>query len=108
MKLDNTINYVKYFNNKNKIFKLRNKIKNVNNQSGGSDDEQEPQLNPSDYPNKIKENDKGDNYISRKNKKGICKWVKIVKGNSPNEFFKQFPDYKKEKYNTSYFYKNIK
>ena len=60
-----------------------------------------------DFPNKIKMGNDMNNYISKKNKKGIYKWVKIVTKKSPEEYYQQFPDYTKPNFDTVIFTKNI-
>jgi len=55
-----------------------------------------PTESAQDYPNKIKEGNDGNEYVSRPDKNGIFKWHKIKEANkckNAYEYFIQFPDY---------------
>lgn len=81
-----------------------------------------PPYRAKDFPDKIKKGNDGNKYMSKEDKNGIYKWIKITKEpnniinnnkniyikNTANEYFKQFPNYTKPLYNTNIFTKNLK
>jgi hypothetical protein len=67
-----------------------------------------PPYHANDFPNKIKIGNDKNEYISKKDKNGIYKWVKIGLKKSAEEYYKQFPDYKKSIYDSSFFTKKNK
>ena len=66
-----------------------------------------PSDHAKDFPNKIKEGNDKNKYISKKDKNGIYKWFKIVTKKSSEEYYQQFPDYTKSIFDTKIFTKNI-
>jgi hypothetical protein len=60
------------------------------------------------FPNEIKEGNDKEDYISKKDKNGIYKWYKISLKKNPEEYYKQFPNYIKPKYNINIFTQNFK
>ncbi|AYV79426.1 MAG: hypothetical protein Faunusvirus13_19 [Faunusvirus sp.] len=55
----------------------------------------------------IKDGNDKNIYISKRDKNGVYKWLKIQNKKSPDEYYKQFPAYKKPLYDTSFFINSI-
>lgn len=67
-----------------------------------------PPYHAHNFPNKIKIGNDENEYISKQDKNGIYKWVKIELKKSAEEYYKQFPNYKKSIYDSSFLTKKIK
>jgi len=66
-------------------------------------DRPSPPVSAQDYPNKIKEGNDGNKYISIADKNNIYKWKKISTKKSAEEYYKQYPGYQKAIYDTNFF-----
>lgn len=66
-----------------------------------------PSEHAKDFPNKVKEGNDGNEYLSRKDKNGVYKWVKISVKKSPEEYYEQFSKNEKQLFDTKIFTKNV-
>jgi hypothetical protein len=96
----------------NKYIKYKSKYLKNFQYGGNTTNYHPPLLDPNEFINEIMEgkdkNDDENDYISKKDKDGIYKWFKIIKGKTPKEYYQQFPKYIEEKYDTSFFFNNLK
>jgi hypothetical protein len=60
-----------------------------------------------DFKNKVKVGNDKNQYVSKKDKNGVYKWVKITLKKSPEEYYHQFSNYTKPKFDTKIFTKNF-
>lgn len=62
-----------------------------------------PPYHANDCPNNIVIGNDDNQYLSKKDKNGIYKWIKLVVKKTPNEYYKQFANYKKPIYDIQFF-----
>ena len=67
-----------------------------------------PLYSAEEFKNQIKEGYDRKLYISKKNKNNIYKWYKLNLKKNPEEYYKQFSDYKNPINDPTFFIKNIK
>lgn len=66
-----------------------------------------PPYHANDCPNEIKEGNDENLYVSKKDKNGVYKWVKIHEKKTAIEYYKQFPNYIEPKHDISFFIRAI-
>ena len=62
-----------------------------------------PPYHAKDCPDTVEQGNDYHLYISRKNEEGKYKWYKIKTKSSPDEYYRQFPDYELPLHDTSFF-----